>query len=59
MLNLRPMLIFIATLKPSWPDPEIRGKLTFILTLFCGAAKSFMKAFTKPFEAPQRPSQNL
>ena len=62
MLNLRPMLIFIATLKPSWPDPEITGKLTFILTLFCGAAKSFMKAlkaFTKPFEAPQRPSQNL
>ena len=34
-----------------------RSSQTFIFTLFCGASKGFMKAlkaFIKPFEAPQR-----
>ena len=44
---------------PYRPDPG-RGEkinLNFIFTLLCGASKGFMKtlkAFIKPFEAPQR-----
>ena len=36
---------------------DIKIKLIFILTLLCRASKGFIeafKAFTKPFEAPQR-----
>ena len=38
-------------------DKEKKLTLIFIFTLLCGASKSFMetlKAFTKPFEVPQR-----
>ena len=38
-------------------DNEKKLTLIFIFTLPCGASKSFMetlKAFTKPFEVPQR-----
>ena len=46
-------------INPSRPDPGRREKinLIFLFTLLCGASKGFMKAFkafTKPFEAPQR-----
>ena len=39
------------------PDEEKKVTLIFIFTLICGASKGFMKvlkAFIKPFEAPQR-----
>ena len=46
------------TLTPPVPIPDEERKLTeiFIFVLLCGASKGFMKplkAFIKPFEAPQ------
>ena len=45
------------TLSVSIPDEGKKLSEIFIFTLFCGASKGFMKAlkaFIKPFEAPQR-----
>ena len=47
------------TVHPSRPDPKRREKinLRFCFPLLCGASKGFMKAlkaFIKPFQAPQR-----
>ena len=38
------------------PGPGQREKIKsrFFFTLLCGTSKCFMKAFIKPFEAPQR-----
>ena len=33
---------------------KMKIKLNFYFALLCGALKGFMKAFIKPFEAPQR-----
>ena len=49
----------LLVINPCCPYPGRREKLTkiFIFTLLCGASNSFMKvlkAFTKPFKAPQR-----
>ena len=45
------------TLRVPIPDNEKKLSEIFIFTLLCGALKGFMKtlkAFIKPFEAPQR-----
>ena len=45
------------TLPAPIPDKEKKLTQIFIFTLLCGASKGFMKAlkaFIKPFEAPQR-----
>ena len=40
---------------PVWiPDEEKKLSWIFIFTLLCGASKGSIKAFIKPFEAPQR-----
>ena len=47
----------LLTLSVPFPDKDKKLTLIFIFTLLFGAAKGFMKAlkaFIKPFEAPQR-----
>ena len=43
------------------PIPGEEKKITemFIFTLLCGASKGFIKAFIKPFEAPQGSMKSL
>ena len=48
---------FMLTLNGLIPDKVKKLSEIFIFTLLCGASKGFMKAlkaFIKPFEAPQR-----
>ena len=44
---------WVNQINPSRPNPGRRKNIKFIFIL-CGAYKGFMKAFIKPFEAPQR-----
>ena len=51
------VIIFTLTLSVTTPDEEKKITAIFIFTLLCGPSKGFMKvlkAFIKPFEAPQK-----
>ena len=58
-LNLEPLVLKRSYLNPSRPNPGRREKIkvSFYFHVHFGASKGFMKtlkAFIKPFEAPQR-----
>ena len=56
--RLQILLLILSEFKPcSNPGRREKINLNFIFTLLCDASKGFMKAlkaFIKPFEAPQR-----
>ena len=55
--DLRTILLCVSILNVPIPDKVKKLSQIFIFTLLCGASKGFMKAlkaFIKPFEAPQR-----